>query len=257
MMRVRLIQALIPALSLSVITTQCMNQKAQVQNYFPGACATDIGVGDRGLPWVLGCGPPVGKGDYYIFSWNGSKWNMIPGVAVRIAVEPDGNPWIVNGGNQIYKGNADGNWQQVPGCAKDIAVGQDSTVWILGCKSTGTDGLEIYARSGSAWNLVSGAATKIAVAPDGTPWIINAQGQIYKRSANSWRQIPGCAKDIGVGENDSAWILGCTSAGAGGFEIQSWDGSKWQTIPGSATGIAVEADGTAWVINVEGKTFRL
>jgi len=256
MMSIQLLQIFIAIVSLSLVTTQCMNQKAQVQNHFPGACATDIGVGDRGIPWVLGCGPPVGAGDYYIFSWNGAKWDMIPGVAVRIAVEPDGTPWIVNKGKQIYKRSANG-WQQVAGCARDIAVGQNSSAWILGCKSSGTDGFEIYTRSSSGWDRVAGAATKIAVDPDGTPWIINAGGQIYKRSADSWKQIPGCAKDIGVGRNDSAWILGCTSAGAGGFEIQSWDGSKWRTIPGSATGIAVEANGTAWVINVEGKTFRL
>lgn len=249
---------------LSFITTQCAFQASQGQKQLSGACASDIGVGENGFPWILGCGPPVGRGDFYIFSWNGSQWDMIPGVATQIAVEPSGTPWITNGGGQIYKGiliaaeqGSVKGWQQIPGCAKDIAVGNNSSAWIIGCESAGAGGFEIYSWNGSGWNNIPGAATQIAVEPNGNPWVVSADGKISKRSGNSWELLPGCAKDIAVGKNGSAWILGCKPAGAGGFELYSWNGSKWDLVPGSATGIAVEPNGTPWVINVEGKIFRL
>ena len=241
---------------LASVTTQCADRATSVQKLFPGVCAKDLGVGNNSSVWMVGCGKANDSGDFYLFTWNGSKWDMIPGFGSDIAVAPNGTPWITNSGGQIYKGNGNNGWEQVAGCARDIAVGNDS-VWALGCKQSGAKDFEILSWQGSQWNRVEGAAARIAVEPNGTPWIVNSSGQIYKRSGDSWQQVSGCAKEIGVGENSSAWILGCKSAGAGGFEILSRQGSKWTTLPGAATGIAVEPNGTPWVISIEGKVFRL
>ena len=163
---------------LALTITQCAIRQTQAQKQFAGACASDIGVGENGSAWILGCGPPVGAGDFYIFSWN-SKWDMIPGVATDIAVEPTGTPWITNGGGQIYKRSANG-WEQIPGCAKDIGVGNNGFAWILGCASAEDGGFEIYSWNDSKWNKVSGSATRIAVEPNGTPWVISVKGKIFR-----------------------------------------------------------------------------
>jgi Tectonin domain len=240
------------------ITTQCTNQSASVQKQFPGMCGKDIGVGENTSVWVISCSKADDSGNFYIFAWNGSKWNMIAGFGNNIAVEPNGTPWITNSGGQIYKGNGNNGWQGVSGkCAKDIAVGENSSVWILGCTPTKAGGFPIYSLNGSQWDLVPGTAERIAVEPNGNPWIIDRDGKIFKRIANSWQQVSGCAKDIGVGRNNSVWILGCTSVSNRGFPIYSWNGSKWNQIPGAASRIAVEPSGNPWAISIEEKIFRL
>lgn len=242
---------------LASVTIQCANRATSVQKQFPGVCAKELGVGNNSSVWMIGCGKANDGGDFYLFTWKVSKWEMMTGFANSIAVEPNGTPWTTNSGGQIYKSNGNNGWQKVSGCARDIAVGNNSSAWILGCKQVGANDYEILFLQGSQWNRVEGAATRIAAEPNGTPWIVNSSGQIYKRSGNSWQQVSGCAKDIGVGENGSAWILGCKPVDAGGFEILSRQGSEWNKLPGAATGIAVEPNGTPWVISIEGKVFRL
>lgn len=240
------------------ITTQCTDRTASAQKQFPGMCAKDIGVGENTSAWIISCSKVDNGGNFYIFTWNGSKWDAVPGFGNNIAVEPNGIPWITNSGGQIYKGNGNKGWQQVQGCAKDIAVGENGSAWILGCTPAKAGVFPIYSLNGSQWNLVSGvAATRIAVEPNGNPWIVGGDGKIFKRTDNSWQQVPGCAKDIGVGRNGSVWILGCTSAGANSFPIYSLNGSKWNQFPGAATRIAVEPSGTPWAISIEEKIFRL
>jgi hypothetical protein len=241
---------------LASVTTQCAERTTSVQKQLPGVCAKELGVGKNSSIWAIGCGKANETGDFYLFTWNDSKWDMISGFGSDIAVEPNGTPWITNSGGQIYKRSSNG-WQGIPGCARDIGVGANGSAWILGCKQTGAGNFEILSWQGSGWNRVEGAATRIAVEPNGTPWIVNSRGQIYKRNGNAWQQVPGCAKDIGVGENGSAWILGCKQVAAGGFEILYRKGTGWNKVPGAATGIVVEPNGTPWVISIEGKVFRL
>jgi Tectonin domain len=252
LLKVTILSLLLP------ITTQCTDRSASAQKQFPGMCAKDIGVGENSSVWVVSCSKVDDGGNFYIFTWNDSKWDAVAGFANNIAVEPNGTPWITNSGGQIYKGDGNKGWQHVQGCAKDIAVGENGSVWILGCTPAKAGGFPIYSLNGSQWNLISGAAaSRIAVEPNGNPWIIDPNGKISKRTGNSWQQVSGCAKDIGVGRNNSVWILGCTSVGDRGFPIYSWNGSKWEQFPGAATRVAVEPSGTPWAISIEEKIFRL
>ena len=63
--------------------------------------AQDIGVGADGTPWKIGTIP--GAGGFDIAEWDGSSWVGISGGAVRIDVDPQGNPWVVNTNGSIYK----------------------------------------------------------------------------------------------------------------------------------------------------------
>jgi hypothetical protein len=232
----------------------------------PG-CAKDIGVGGNIAgwiltPWVIGCSPV--SGGYEIFGWQHLQlsdepgpWKKINGGATRIAVQPDGTPWIVNSIGKIYKRDlSSGAWQNIPGCAKDIGVGNNSTAWVIGCSPV-SGGYEIFRLSGSTWEKVNGGATRIAVQPDGTPWIVNSIGKIYKRnlSSGTWQNIPGCANDIGVGGNSTAWVIGCSPV-SGGYEIFRLSDSIWEKVSGGATRIAVKPDGTPWIVNSIGKIYR-
>ncbi len=77
----------------------------------PGA-ANAIAIGGN-TAWVLGTSAV--SGGYGIYKWTGSAWAAVPGGAVKIAVGPDGNPWVVNSAHRIYRYTGSGwSWNQVP-----------------------------------------------------------------------------------------------------------------------------------------------
>ena len=64
--------------------------------------ARDIGVGANGSVWILGTNQ-LGS-DFGIYKWNDaiSNWDQADGAGTRIAVGPDGLPWLVNAAGQIF-----------------------------------------------------------------------------------------------------------------------------------------------------------
>ena len=60
----------------------------------------------------------------------GNYWSKIPGGAVRISVDDEGNPWCVNDASFIFKWTKN-KWKQMPGSANDIGCG-GGQVWVIG-----------------------------------------------------------------------------------------------------------------------------
>ena len=61
----------------------------------------------RGAPgevWIL---EPNGSPS----KWDGNNWRAIGGGGFRIAVDPSGNPWVANQGNQIWRWKAT-SWEK-------------------------------------------------------------------------------------------------------------------------------------------------
>ena len=54
----------------------------------------------------------------------------VPGIATRIAIDTDGNPWIINSEKKIYRLNGS-NWEKMPGRAIDIGS-SGNRVWVTG-----------------------------------------------------------------------------------------------------------------------------
>jgi Tectonin domain len=148
----------------------------------PGA-ATDIGIGANGAVWILGIDGDL-PGGYDIFFWTGTVWQQVNGFGVRIAVDPNGNPWIVNGEGSVYvlEGGLTGTWQEMSipfVSATDVGVGADGTVWIAGSDSD-PSGRQLYQRTGQQWACVSSSGPiAVAVTQDGTPWIVDKSNGIY------------------------------------------------------------------------------
>ena len=80
----------------------------------------DTGVGADGSVWVIGTNKV--SGGYGIFHLTGSGWQSVQGGAVRIAVAPDGHPWVVNDQGMIYQHTTDRGWVRLQGEAKDIGA---------------------------------------------------------------------------------------------------------------------------------------
>jgi hypothetical protein len=67
---------------------------------FRHGAASGISVGAHGSVWVIGTDAVAGG--YRIYRWNGAGWTAVSGGAVSIAVDPSGDPWVINSAHQIY-----------------------------------------------------------------------------------------------------------------------------------------------------------
>lgn len=160
-----------------------------------GGCATWIGVGPNAFgskfdnPWIIGCDGGAGK-DGSIYQLQGSSWVRMPGGATKIAVSPEGIPWVVNVLGSIYYWNGSSfSPSPINGCATSIAVasntvplaGPNGDVWILGCTKVGSS-YDVYQMiNGTSWGLVPGSGIQISVSPfGGVPWVIASTGKIYE-----------------------------------------------------------------------------
>src|SRR5215470_7148757 len=173
-----------------LITTICSLSfhlaTAQSWTYISGIEAQDVAVGKNGSVWATGK-------NHAIYRLNGSSWQTMPGGGERIAVDPQGDAWVLSLDGAIWKYNASTNdWQQKPGSAKDIGIGADGTVWVIGVGSTG-GGYLIYRWSGSNWTNIPGGAVRIAVDPSGNAWVINNTNTIFRYNGSGWDLKPGAA----------------------------------------------------------------
>jgi len=133
--------------------------------HLPGQ-ATDIGIGANGAVWIVGT-------DTAPYRWNDKKWIRVGGGdLVRVAVDPNGNAWVVNKSNVIFRYTSQG-FKQLPGRGTDVGVGADGSVWIVG-----TDGAP-YRWNGKNWQKHTGGIAQIAVGPKGYPWAANDGKEIY------------------------------------------------------------------------------
>lgn len=169
-----------------------------IPNPAGGGCATSIGVGPatefqpNGTPWIVGCTPSAdgnfavyemltgGTSEFHLTSWV----KMQDDVATKIAVSPDGTPWVVNSSGGILYWNGK---KFVPnptgGCATSIGVGPNSrgltngTPWVMGCSFLiSDDNAGVYQmQTAGAWvSMQNDVGIAIAVAPDANhAWAIS------------------------------------------------------------------------------------
>jgi hypothetical protein len=163
----------------------------------PGA-AIDIGVGG-GTAWVIGTdNRGGGKG---IYRWTGSNWQNIPGGAVRIAVNPNGNAWVVNNGDSIFEW-VGSFWRFIPQVrGKDIAVSSNGTVFVM-------QPTRIFSKRPSdfSWSSIDGPSGKtmlrISADSSGNPYVITSEHKLYQYNGTLWYEIPTPPQgllDVGVG----------------------------------------------------------
>jgi hypothetical protein len=218
--------------------------------YMSGA-AHDIGAGADGSVWAVGA-------DYYgdgygLYQWDGRRWWESYGTAVRVDVDPWGNPWIIDEYNEIYR-LVRGRWEYIAGEASDIGIGADGSVWVVGVDAR-NGGSSIYTLGDYGWIREHGAGVRIDVDGNGTPWVINDDDEIFRRQNGVWVRVPGRARDIGIGADGSVWVIGVDDH-RDGHSIYRFNGSGWDKVSGKASQISVGPDGEPWVVNREGDIYR-
>ncbi|HEX5041713.1 MAG TPA: hypothetical protein VFV75_02345 [Candidatus Polarisedimenticolaceae bacterium] len=208
---------------------------------------TDVGVAVNGALFAIGAN--VAKGGKSIHRWTGSGWKPVPGGAVRIAVDPDGNPWVVNDAGAVYR-RTKSKWEDVPPLpapgpratapALDVGIGADGTVWVLG------RGGALYRWSGSAWTTFEGRGDGVALAvgPKGEPWIVSATGDVqrFQPDTSSWTRFPGQAQDVAVAADGTVFIVG-----AGPGTVHRLEAGTWVADP-AASGSRISAGPAGTVV---------
>ena len=148
----------------------------------PGS-ATDISVGADGGVWAIGSRAPARSATTSSAAL-GCDWEAVDGAAIRVAVSPAGEPWIVNDRGYIFR-RLGGRWHRVQHGAIDIAFGADGNCWIAGIDGGKHGGNSVYRWNGRDWDKTDGAAVRIAVTPNGLPWLVNIRGGVYPQAPRS------------------------------------------------------------------------
>lgn len=212
--------------------------------------AYDVGIGANGDVWVIGTDPRPGGFGIYHLSRHGAF--AVPGGALRIDVDPLGNPWIVNFYHEIYRW-VDGYWQRIPGEALDVGIGADGSVWVASYEG-------VYLWNGLGWINYGGSGSRIDVGPNGQPWVVGMSDHIYTLVEGFWQELPGFAGDIGVGADGSVYVVAPAEFRFDGSEklrsIFRWNGLDWDRVYGNAIDISVDPDGNPWVTNLYAELYR-
>jgi hypothetical protein len=219
----------------------------------------DISVGANGSVFITDFTTVSSTGGYEILKWNGSSWTTIPGAGVRLAVDPSGNPWVINKSHLIFRFNGS-YFQRLPGVGTDIGIGANGSVFITDTTTVSpTGGFRVLKWNGSNWDIMPGAAgVRVAVDPSGTPWIVNKSNLIYKYNGSTWTPLTGQATDIGIGADGSVYIVSATFVSpSGGYRISKWNGSGWTaTVSGAGINISVDPNGHPWTVNASELIYR-
>lgn len=212
--------------------------------------ASDIDVGGNYSVWVIGTDPS--PGGFGIYQSNGSGWTRIDGAAVRIAVDKDGNPWVVNDAGNIYQ-RQNGAWNVINGVlARDIDIDHNNNVWIAD-----NQGNVRRRNPDTTWTTIgtNQDANRIAVDIAGVPWIIKRTNSVLLwRQKNKWVvfNLNNKALAIATGGNDSIWKIETnkmagelSGTGFGRFDLNN------------LKEISVDPRSNAWVIDDTGAIKKL
>jgi ribosomal protein L27 len=150
----------------------------------PGT-GTDIGIGADGSVFIIGTVDVSPTGGFNIMKWNGTGWDTLPNCSgTRIAVMPNGIPWVVNKSNIVYRNTGTELWAAVSGVkGNDIGIGAEGSVFVTGKDSTTASyhpHIYKYLSNGNWATINDASGVSIAVSPKGRPWWIDKSNNIFK-----------------------------------------------------------------------------
>ena len=219
---------------------------------------TDVGVGADGSVFVVGS-HAISGGGYPVYKVVNNELHKLPDCgALRLAVSPQGVPWVINSLNNILKYSA-GAWVQMAGSGSDIGIGADGSVFAISTVIySQTGGFTILKWNGSNWDTMTDCSgIHIAVGPNGIPWIINKTNKVYRFSGSiTWDLIDGVyANDIGIGANGTVAVSG-QDPGTSGYNpaiYQYNSGTLWTQLSDDfGVSVSVDPTGKIWWIDKSG-----
>lgn len=222
--------------------------------------ATDISYGANGSLWIIGADSTDQDRPIYRWDLATTNWIQVPARGKRIAVDPQGNPWMLNeDGDVSHWENTD--FANKPGRGTDIAVGANGDVWMIGWYANAFDidtrpnNRDIFRWTGSDWQQVNGGGVRIAVSPTGQPWIVDKDGNVRRLGNNGWESMSARAQDIGIGPEGSVWITGHKNW-TGDGALDRWNGTEWVGQGAYGTAVSVAPNGLPAFTKRDGSIYR-
>jgi len=158
----------------------------------------------------------------------GRNWSKLPGAACEVALGVDGDLWVINKSEQIWRWNGSA-WVQMSGAAVKISVANKKNI---ACVNKAGQIFK-WDEGSQSWHLVDGAANRVAIGVDGTMWAVNSEKQIWRRTPSSgWTLISGSAVEVACHDHDTAWVVNNLG------QIYQWGGSGWHLQEGEGHVIA-------------------
>jgi len=172
----------------------------------PG-CAKDIAVGINRILWKIGCDEREGgygvwklictscefRNKYlqpaylhiysqqsfdYVDSLNKNinrNWHRVEGYGQKVAVNSEGNPWVIRNNNEIYAYDTN-KWRLIPGfLAEQISISNEGVLFGIG--KNFSIGRLVCPKLGT-WQILSGTASDISVGAYSIPFIINTNSNL-------------------------------------------------------------------------------
>jgi M6 family metalloprotease-like protein len=207
----------------------------------------DLDIGANGSAFAIGGKDDAHPGNGWVYKWDGKNWKKFSGYGKRITVDKDGNPWLVNGLNEIWRFSA-GSWRKLPGSAIDIDAGGNGDVFMLGTDNPAPGQGTVHKWNGSNWTRIGGYGERITVDGSGNVWLVNGSDSIWRRTGTTWEKLPGLGTSIDA-NGSKVWLVGVGGAPAGNGELYEWNGSGWRKEGGYGHTITVAPDGKPAVIN--------
>ncbi len=160
--------------------------------------ATSLAIGKDGSVFALDTNGGV-------LRWSNARrtFEEFPGTLVRIAVDPEGNPWGVSALGRVFR-HTGSVWRQIAGAtASDIAIGASGAVIIADARGA----LSKLNEGQTRFDRITGNGTVIAVDPDDTPWTIRTDRLVQRCDTSPCTILQQKAKSIGIGPDGSVWIV--------------------------------------------------
>ncbi|MBS0558895.1 MAG: hypothetical protein JSR21_02465 [Proteobacteria bacterium] len=133
-----------------------------------------IAVGASGALWGLARAAGPHGGAVLHRASPDADWTEAGAQAERIALAPDGTPWIVTPAGEALRREGEA-WTRQARNVRDIAIGPRGEAWVASRR-----GGRIYRRmpGEAAWRRAEGVAHRLAATPDGAVWAITPLGHV-------------------------------------------------------------------------------
>jgi len=151
-----------------------------------------------------------------------------------ISVDVNNVIWATGIHGELCKWNGS-DWDVQPGIsATAVSCGKDGSIWVLGGFQFGGNA-SVFKLVRGTWQPIDGAlGRRIAVAQNGVAWIANTNGEVYKYENSKWEKVGGPKVDgndffvltLATGADGSVWAV---EGGQTHSKIYKWQGgNNWE-----------------------------
>ncbi|CCQ74213.1 Exported protein of unknown function [Magnetospira sp. QH-2] len=200
---------------------------------------TQLAIGKDGSVFSLVSGGNLAK-----WSNSRSRFESFPGSLVRLAVDPDGNPWGISALGRVFRHTGLAWKQIVNATASDLSISSKGDV-------VAADALGRLYKLNAAmtrFDLISGTnVAVVALAPDGTPWTIRTDKLVQRCDSTPCKVYSQKAISLSVGPDGSVFIVSDIN------QLMRFDAQKQRFEKINITGhtplsVAVGPKGYPWVV---------